>query len=64
MTDAVLGVGIVIAAIVFAIWVDRGLGALQEERLALVGLTLMILGLQAIFGAFFLSVLGLGRRVR
>ncbi len=48
----------------FAIWVDRGLGALHEERLALVGLTLMILGLQAIFGAFFLSVLGLGKRVR
>jgi glycosyltransferase involved in cell wall biosynthesis len=59
-----LGVGFIIAAIVFAIWVDRGLGALQEERLALVGLTLMILGLQAVFGAFFLSVLGLGRRVR
>jgi hypothetical protein len=59
-----LGIGFVIAAIVFVTWLDRGLGALEEERLALVGLTLMILGLQAIFGAFFLSVLGLGRRVR
>ena len=59
-----LGVGFIIAAVVFAIWLDRGLGELQEERLALVGLTLMILGLQAVFGAFFLSVLGLGRRVR
>ena len=59
-----LAVGFVIAAIVFITWIDRGLGALSEERLALVGLTLMVLGLQAIFGAFFLSVLGLGRRVR
>ena len=59
-----LAVGFVIAAIVFVTWLDRGLGALSEERLALVGLTLMVLGLQAIFGAFFLSVLGLGRRVR
>ena len=57
-------VGFAIAAIVFVTWVDRGFGALSEERLALVGLTLMVLGLQAIFGAFFLSVLGLGRRVR
>jgi glycosyltransferase involved in cell wall biosynthesis len=61
---ALLAVGFVIAAIVFVTWVDRGFGALSEERLALVGLTLMVLGLQAIFGAFFLSVLGLGRRVR
>jgi glycosyltransferase involved in cell wall biosynthesis len=61
---ALLLVGFVIAAIVFITWIDRGLGALSEERLALVGLTLMVLGLQAIFGAFFLSVLGLGRRVR
>jgi glycosyltransferase involved in cell wall biosynthesis len=59
-----LVVGFVIAAIVFVTWLDRGLGVLSEERLALVGLTLMVLGLQAIFGAFFLSVLGLGRRVR
>jgi hypothetical protein len=59
-----LGVGFVIAGIVFVTWLDRGLGELQEERLALVGLTLMVLGLQAVFGAFFLSVLGLGRRVR
>lgn len=59
-----LAVGFAIAAVVFVTWLDRGLGALSEERLALVGLTLMVLGLQAIFGAFFLSVLGLGRRVR
>jgi glycosyltransferase involved in cell wall biosynthesis len=59
-----LAVGFAIAAVVFVIWIDRGLGELSEERLALVGLTLMILGLQAVFGAFFLSMLGLGRATR
>ncbi len=62
--SVLLVVGFVIAAIVFVTWLQRGFGALSEERLALVGLTLMVLGLQAMFGAFFLSVLGLGRRVR
>jgi Glycosyl transferase family 2 len=56
--------GLAIAGVVLVTWIDRGLGALSEERLALVGLTLMVLGLQAIFGAFFLSVLGLRRRPR
>jgi glycosyltransferase involved in cell wall biosynthesis len=58
-----LGVGLVMATIVFVTWVNRGGGSLEEEELALISLTLMILGLQAVFGAFFLSVLGLGRRV-
>jgi glycosyltransferase involved in cell wall biosynthesis len=59
-----LAIGFVINTVVFVTWLDRGLGELSEERLALVGLTLMILGLQVVFGAFFLSVLGLGRATR
>jgi hypothetical protein len=59
---ALLLVGIVIAGIVVALWLGRGLGELREERLALVGLMLVVLGLQTIFGAFFISVLGLRRR--
>ena len=51
-----------IAGIVVGLWLDRGLGELREERLALVGLMLVVLGLQTIFGAFFISVLGLRRR--
>ncbi len=43
-------------------WIGRGFGDLVEQRLALVGLTLMVLGLQVVFGAFFLSILGLPRR--
>ncbi|MCD6015289.1 MAG: glycosyl transferase family 2 [Solirubrobacterales bacterium] len=59
---ALLLIGLVIAGIVVALWLGRGLGALREERLALVGLMLVVLGLQTIFGAFFISVLGLRRR--
>ena len=51
-----------IAGVVLALWLGRGLGELREERVALVGLMLVVLGLQTIFGAFFLSVLGLRRR--
>jgi glycosyltransferase involved in cell wall biosynthesis len=56
--------GLVIALVVLVQWLDRGLGELEEERLALLGLMLLVLGLQTIFGAFFLSILGLPRRPR
>ena len=55
-------IGLVLAGIVVALWLGRGLGELREERLALVGLMLVVLGLQTIFGAFFISILGLRRR--
>jgi hypothetical protein len=64
-----LGAGIVlavagaaIAGVVLALWLGRGLGELSEERVALVGVMLLVLGFQTIFGAFFISILGLRRR--
>jgi glycosyltransferase involved in cell wall biosynthesis len=51
------GIGIIIG--IFVDWASHGFGALGREHLALLGLTLTGLGVQAIFGAFFLSVLGL-----
>lgn len=54
--------GLVVSGVVVIEWLQRGLGTLSEERLALVGITLVILGLQTIFGAFFISILGLRRR--
>ncbi len=53
--------GLVIEAVILAQWIHRGFGSLAEEQLALLGLTLMVLGTQIIFGAFFLSILGLRR---
>ena len=37
---------------------------LSEEKLAVAGLTLIVLGVQIVFGSFFLSILGLRRRSR
>jgi glycosyltransferase involved in cell wall biosynthesis len=59
-----LGAGVALAGIgiiagIFIEWASGGFGALGREHLALLGLTLTGLGVQAIFGAFFLSVLGL-----
>jgi hypothetical protein len=45
-------------------WAERGFGNLSEERLAVFGATLMIVGLQIFFSSFLLSILGLRRRNR
>jgi Glycosyl transferase family 2 len=56
-------VGLAISGTVLVLWLERGLGTLREEQLAIVGLTLVVLGLQTIFGSFLLSVLALRREV-
>jgi len=38
-------------------WINSGFGALSEVRTALLALTLVILGVQAIFSSFFISIL-------
>ncbi len=59
---AILAVGLVIGAIIVVTWIDRGFGALSEERLALVAATLIIVGIQIFFSSFLLSILGLRRQ--
>ena len=59
---AITGVGVVAAAWIVGTWIDRGLGALAEQRLALVAATLIIVGIQVFFTSFLLSILGLRRR--
>jgi hypothetical protein len=54
--------GLVLAAIVVVQWIDRGLGALSEERLAVLAATLVIVGVQIFFSSFLLSILGLRRQ--
>ncbi len=56
--------GLAMAAVVVGIWIHRGFGELREEKLAVAGLTLIVLGVQVVFGSFFLSILGLRRRMR
>jgi glycosyltransferase involved in cell wall biosynthesis len=51
----------VIDAVIVGIWINRGFGELSEERLLVLGSVLIILGLQAFFSSFFLSIIGLAR---
>jgi hypothetical protein len=51
-----------VAAVIVIQWLNRGLGALSEERLALAAATLIIVGIQIFFSSFLLSILGLRRR--
>jgi hypothetical protein len=58
----VLLVGLVLAAAIVIQWINRGFGALSEERLAVLAAALIIIGLQIFFSSFLLSILGLRRR--
>ncbi|MBX5441688.1 MAG: glycosyltransferase family 2 protein [Solirubrobacteraceae bacterium] len=58
---ATLLVGVVIVGIILVPWIGGGFGELGNERAALVGATLIIIGLQVIFSSFLLSILGLRR---
>jgi hypothetical protein len=59
---AIIAAGLVMAAVILGIWVDRGFGELSEERLAVLAATLLIVGLQIFFSSFLISILGLRRR--
>jgi glycosyltransferase involved in cell wall biosynthesis len=59
---AVLLAGFVVAAAIVIQWIERGFGALSEERLAVLAAALIIIGLQIFFSSFLLSILGLRRR--
>jgi glycosyltransferase involved in cell wall biosynthesis len=54
------GCGLLLAIVVH--WAASDFGALHEEYLSLLALTFVGLGVQTVFGSFFLSILGLGRR--
>jgi hypothetical protein len=58
---AVLLAGVGLLGYVFVRWLATGFGALHEEHLSVLGLTLVGLGVQVVFGSFFLSILGLPR---
>jgi hypothetical protein len=59
---AVAGAGLVIAAVIVVTWVERGFGALSEERLAVLAAALIIVGIQIFFSSFLISIIGLRRR--
>ena len=49
--------GLGISSYILISWIRSGFGALSEVRTALFALTLLILGVQAIFSSFFVSIL-------
>jgi hypothetical protein len=58
----VIWAGLVVGGVIFGIWIDRGFGALGEEKLAVLAATLVIVGIQIFFSSFLLSIIGLRRR--
>jgi glycosyltransferase involved in cell wall biosynthesis len=56
---ALIGLGVIAALVVD--WFSRGLGGLSEERFAVSGATLVVVGVQILFCSFLLSMLGLRR---
>jgi hypothetical protein len=58
---AVALAGLAIVGVIVVEWIDRGFGSLGEERLAVLAVTLVIVGVQIFFSSFLLSILGLRR---
>jgi hypothetical protein len=58
----VLLAGLAVCVVITVAWLSRGFGELSEQKLAVIGMTLVVVGIQIVFGSFFLSVLGLSRR--
>jgi hypothetical protein len=54
--------GAILAAVIVGIWINHGLGAISQERMAVLAATLLIVGIQIFFSSFLLSILGLRRR--
>jgi glycosyltransferase involved in cell wall biosynthesis len=58
---AITAAGALIAALIVLTWIDRGFGALSEERLLVAASALITVGLQVLFSSFLISILGLRR---
>jgi glycosyltransferase involved in cell wall biosynthesis len=56
--------GTTILGAIFVAWAKNDFGMLARQHESLLGLTLIGLGVQVVFGSFFLSVLGLGSEGR
>ena len=54
--------GLAAATFIVVEWLEKGFGHLSEERLAIVAITLMTIGIQIFFSSFLVSILGLRKR--
>ena len=53
--------GLCLGGLILATWISHGFGSLADERLAVIAVALLIVGIQIFFSAFLLSVIGLRR---
>jgi glycosyltransferase involved in cell wall biosynthesis len=58
---AIVLAGLISGGLIVVRWIDRGFGALSDERTAILAATLVIVGTQVVFSSFLLSILGLRR---
>ncbi|HEX4107199.1 MAG TPA: glycosyltransferase family 2 protein [Solirubrobacteraceae bacterium] len=61
---AIFTAGLAAGVTIVVIWAGRGFGSLSQEKLALVALACIIVGIQIFFSSFLLSILGLRRNDR
>ncbi len=54
--------GVLILGWIVIQWIADGAGPLSEERMAILGVTFIVIGVQVFFASFLLSILGLRRR--
>jgi glycosyltransferase involved in cell wall biosynthesis len=57
----IAGAGFILGGVMVGIWIDRGFGSLAEQRIAVLGATLITVGVEIFFTSFLLSILGLRR---
>ena len=57
-----IGLGGFIYLKIFVHWLETDLGALNETKNAILALTVIVLGIQTVFSAFMLSILGIKRK--
>jgi hypothetical protein len=62
IAGVVLAIGLAINLWILAQWIQSGFTYLNALRVSLLGATLMALGVQGIFAAFFFSMLGIEKR--
>ena len=58
---AISSAGLALVGVLIGIWIEHGFGTLGQERLAIVAMTFLVIGIQVFFTSFLLSLLGMRR---
>ncbi|MEM2956392.1 MAG: glycosyltransferase family 2 protein [Candidatus Pacearchaeota archaeon] len=58
----IVSIGMIISLIILTRWINLGFGNLSEMRNAILAMTLIVLGIQIAFSAFFISILNIHKK--